>query len=487
MSSKPISREKAVEMLWAAGEISYKLRGVQQKIRTDILDDPHKISVLVACRRTGKSHTMLLIATEFCIKKPGSIVKYACPKQRMVKTIIKPIMRIILDDCPKHLKPEWKEADKMYVFPNGSEIHIAGTDGDNADNLRGSYADLAICDEASYMDELEYVIRNVLSPTLKTRNGRLILASTPCRDPNHDFVQKFMIPYLYENRTKIYTIYDNPNFTPAIVQEIIDEFPLKDKDPNFLLEYMCQIPDMSDKTILPSFTSEAMKRIVTDQLDVPVFCDKYVSLDPGGTDLTAVLFGYYDFMAATLVIVDEIIVDGTTNTALLAGMIKEKERTHWTNPIDKTQEPPYKRVSDVSNAILLTDLMKLHDLSFQKTKKDNKIAAINSLDVTIMQDRIRIHPRCTTLIYHMRAAEWNKAETAFKQLKDSATGQIRGGHADALDALIYMHRNIVKSRNPFPNGYGELAGSNVFGTLHKPAVSPTSLESIFAQIFKKSK
>jgi hypothetical protein len=485
MSSKAISREKAVELLWEAGELSWKLRGVQSKIREDILNDPHKINVLVACRRTGKSHTMLLIATEFCIKKPGAIVKYACPKQRMVKTIIRPIMRIILEDCPKHLLPEWKEADKMYVFPNGSEIHIAGTDNDNADNLRGSYADLAICDEASYMTDLEYVIRSVLSPTLKTRNGRLILASTPCRDPNHEFVAKFMLPSLYEGRTKIYTIYDNPNFTPEIIKEIISEFPQGEKDPGFLLEYMCQVPDMSDKSILPSFTSEVYKEIVTDQFEVPVYCHKYVSLDPGGTDLTAVLFGFYDYERATLVIIDEIIVDGTTNTAILADLIREKEKLHWSNPVDNTVEQPYKRVSDVSNAILLTDLQKLHGLTFTKTKKDKKMAAINSLDVTIMQKRLIIHPRCQTLLYHARAAEWNNAETEFKRLKDSPTGKIRGGHADALDALIYMHRNVVKTANPFPSNYGALSGPSIFQSLHEKAPNHTQLGQVFSQIFGK--
>lgn len=87
----------------------------------------------------------------------------------------------------------------------------------------------------------------------------------------------------------------------------------------------------------------------------------------------------------------------------------------------------------------------------------------------------------------MRAAEWNKSETEFKQLKDSATGKVRGGHCDALDALIYMHRNIVKSRNPFPSNYGAMSGSNVFTTLHKPITQTGTVASIFEQIFKKPK
>jgi hypothetical protein len=64
----------------------------------------------------------------------------------------------------------------------------------------------------------------------------------------------------------------------------------------------------------------------------------------------------------------------------------------------------------------------------------------------------------------MKFAEWNKTRTAFKKLKDSPSGQIKGGHADALAAIIYLHRNIIKSKNPYPIGYGEVSGSNVFSS-----------------------
>src|SRR5690606_9860497 len=98
-------------------------------------------------------------------------------------------------------------------------------------------------------------------------------------------------------------------------------------------EYLCHIIRGSEKSILPSFNEQAEAEIVRDDFEVPAYCDKYVSLDPGGKDLTGVLFGYYDYEKATLVILDEIAVDGTTNTEILAGMIKEKEKTYWTNPI----------------------------------------------------------------------------------------------------------------------------------------------------------
>lgn len=481
-----ISKEKAIELLWEAGELSWKLRGVQKDIREQVLNDTNAISVIVAGRRTGKSHTMLLIATEYCLKKKNAIVKIACPKQRMVKTIIRPIMRTICDDCPRHLMPEWKEADKIYVFPStNSEIHVAGTDNENVESLRGSYADLVILDEACYMSQLEYITRNVVSPMLKTRNGRMILASTPSRDSNHPFITQYMEPYKAEGRTKVYTVFDNPNFDERIIKEIIDEYPLGKEDPSFKLEYLCQVDRDVSNCILPSFTQDVENLMVKSDYVRPVYYDPYVSFDIGGVDLTAILFGYYDYENACLVIEDELIADGSTNTEILAAQIKEKERTLWENPLDKSQIEPYMRVIDTNNKILATDLLKLHGLLFTPVKKDKKQAAINALDVAIARRQIVIHPRCTHLLYHMKFAMWNNAQTDFKKLKDSPSGKIRGGHADALAAMIYMHRSVIKSKNPFPSGYNVPTGSNYFKSLKTPMSSGGGLGDFMKKVLKK--
>lgn len=483
-----LSRTQAIEKLWEAGELSWKLKGIQKDIREQVLNDVNSISVIVAGRRTGKSHTMMLIATEFCLKRKNAIVKVACPKQKMVKTIIKPIMRIICEDCPSWLRPEWREADKLYYFPQtGSELHIAGTDNDNVENLRGGYADLIILDEASYMDDLPYITRNVVSPMLKTRkDSRLIIASTPSRDSNHPFITEYMLPYIAEGRTKVYTIYDNPNFDEKVIQDTMNEYPLGKDDPAFKLEYLCEVIRDASMSILPSFNHDAELAIVDENYKRPAYFDPYVSFDIGGVDLSAVLFGYYDYENATLVIEDEIVTDGSTNTEVLAGLIKEKETTLWSNPIDKSPIPPYKRVIDTNNKILATDLLTLHQLLFTPVKKDNKQAAINALDVAIARRQLKIHPRCIHLIYHMKMAEWNKAQTDFKKIKDSPSGKIRGGHADCLAALVYMHRSVIKSHNPYPAGYGNIQGSNVFSSIKNQQVT-SELADFVKKLIKVNK
>lgn len=491
MSKKNITKQdeaqKARDKLWELGILDWKLTEPQKQIKKGILEDSSKNSVVLCSRRLGKTYLLCSMAVEKCLQKPFAVVKYAFPKQNMAKKMLMPVMRKLLEDCPKHLKPVYMTAEKCFRFPhNGSEIQISGVDNGGWENLRGGDSDLNCVDEAGFCDDLTYGIRSVMGPTVKLTKGRTIMVSTPSRSEGHEFIQDWVYPYKAEGRIKVYTIYDNPNFNAEAIKEAEEEYPKGAEDEMFRREYLCHIIRGTEQSILPSFTDAAEEEIVREDYEAPAFCDRYVSLDPGGKDLTGVLFGYYDYKNAALVIVDEIAVDGNTNTEILAQMIKEKEKLHWSNPIDKSLFEPYKRVSDVNNAILLTDLQKLHGLTFSKTKKDKKQAALNSLDVDILRRNIIIHPRCVNLLYHMKFAEWNNARTEFKHLKASPSGKLPASHCDLLDCLLYMHRNVVKSRNPYPSGYGEEHNSNIFKGLRVPEKAHSAVGEAFKKLFKKN-
>lgn len=480
--------KRARDILWRQGILDWKLTEPQKEIKSGILSDFNNISVVLCSRRLGKTYLLLSMALEVCLKKKFAVVKYAFPKGNMAKKMLMPVMRKILEDCPEDIKPVYMTAEKCFRFPhNGSEIQISGSDGGGWENLRGGDSDLNCIDESGFCDDLTYGIRSVMGPTVKLTKGRTIMVSTPSRSENHEFIQDWVYPYKSENRIKVYTIYDNPNFNAEAIKEAEEEYPMGADDPMFRREYLCHIIRGTEKSILPSFNEVAEADIVRSDFTAPVFCDKYVSLDPGGKDLTGILFGYYDYEKAILVILDEIAVDGATNTQVLAQMIQEKERIYWTNPIDKSQLQPYMRVSDVNNAILLTDLQKLHGISFTKTKKDKKQAALNALDVAILQRNIIIHPRCENLLYHMRHAEWNNAQTEFKRLKASTSGKLAASHCDLLDCLLYMHRSVVKTHNPFPPGYGLNMSSSSFQGVRTDNSPQSSLAQALSQIFGKNK
>ena len=460
--SKEISREQAIEALWEHGVLDYKLTEPQKIIKKGILEDKSKISVVMCARRLGKSYLALTMAIEACLQNPDSIVKYVFPKQKSAKKNILPIMKTILEDCPKHLRPVFMAADLLYKFPNGSELQMAGSDNGNIENIRGGNSSLNIVDEAGFCDDLTYAVRSVLAPTTKLTQGRTILVSTPSRYEDHEFIQDWALKYQAEGRIRVFTIFDNPQFTEAIIKDALDDYPDGEKDPGFRREYMCEIVRSADSSILPSFSSDIEKVVVRSDYGRPIFYDSYVSMDIGGSDLTAVLFGYYDYLNATTVIEDELIFGKEVNTKAVAEAIKKKEEELWRNSIDESVIPPYMRVADNNNLIMLTDLQRDHGITFIPTRKDNREAAINAVDVALSQKKLVIHPRCTHTLYHMKFARWDKHRKNFLKLKDSPSGQIKGGHADALAALIYLHRNIIKSKNPYPAGYGEMSGSQVF-------------------------
>lgn len=461
MPKKP-SKEQAIQQLWELGELSWKLKGNQVDVYKSIKHDETDVSCLLISRRFGKSFINCILAVETCFSQSGSIVKYACPQQRMVKTIIKPIMREIFSDCPPNLKPVWHEQDKVYRFPhNGSEIQIAGTDSGNAESLRGGYAHLLICDEAGFMDDLDYVVNNILLPTTDTTNGRLILTSTPnYKDPQHEFHESFVFPMEAEGRLIRYTLDDSPMVTPEKIKQIEKRYAGGRNNPKFRCEYLCEIPKVSDISVIPEFYDGLVVKV----MEKPDHFDAYVSMDVGFVDLTVVLFGYYDFLEAKLKILDEFVINGPEMTTdYLAQNIRSYEKMNFFNDYSKLEVKPKLRIMD-NDLKLINDLIRLHGLHFIPTKKDNKEAAVNNLRMWINDGRIEIHERCKHLIYHLKHAQWDKNRKKFKHLKDSISGEVRGGHADGLDALIYLVRNLLETSNPFPDNYGKLQGKNVFSS-----------------------
>lgn len=475
MDKKKQKDEKlaAKHTLWRMGELSWKLKGKQEAIYKDMKESVNDVSCILVSRRFGKSFTNCLLAVETCLKTPNAIVKYACPKQRMVQTIIKPIMREIFKDAPEefNITEMWKANDKVYQFPNGSEIQIAGTDNGNAENLRGGYAQLLICDEAGFMDDLDYIVNSILLPTTDTTDGKLILTSTPnYKDPQHEFHTEFVFPLEAEGRLIKYTLYDSPMVDENKIQKIVERYPGGVDNPKFRCEYMCEIPKLTENTVIPEYEHKKHE-IVVKEVSLPDHFDPYVSADIGFRDLTVVLFGYYDFMRAKLVIIDELVMNGPEMTTdALAKNIKQKEEIRFHVESINMPVAPYLRIMD-NDLKLINDLVRLHNLHFIPTKKDNKEAQINQVRLWIHQNKIEIHERCKHLRYHIENAQWNKHRTSFAQLKDTPNADIRGGHCDALDALIYLIRNINEGRNPFPEDYNQLKGEDIFRSLHKPKAS----------------
>lgn len=451
--NRELDKVAAIKELWLRGNLRWKLDSTQKELYDLFYNSKHKIMTWLLSRRQGKTYTLTLLAIEQCIKKPNSIVKFVSPTKIQVNGNVRPIIRSILEDCPEEIKPEFRFKDYIYYFPNGSEIQLAGTDSGHAEKLRGGDSDLFFVDEAGTCSGLDSLVKSILLPTTLITKGRGILASTPPAESDHEFL-KFIEDAELRGSLIKKTVYDNPRITKDQLEELIFELGGINSSET-RRELFCELIKDSKTSVLPEFTAELEKEIVKEWPKPPFF-DAYEGMDIGGKDLTVVLYGYFDFRADKVIIEDETVInfqDSNQNILSLVKEINKKENTLWRNPISQEYKSPYYRVSDI-NYIMTAEILnhsknlfpKEQHIYFENAKKDDNDAAINSLRIMLANKKIIIHPRCVTLIRHLRNVRWDAKKTKFARSADDA-------HYDAVDALKYFIRAVHYKRNPYPASY----------------------------------
>lgn len=441
-----ITKEQAVEQLWRRGNLSWMLDPSQIELHTIFYTSQHKIQTWMLPRRFGKSRTLLILALEQCIKKPGSIVKYLSPTKKMVERNIRPLIRELLATCPKDLAPELRKADDIYYFSNGSELQMAGSEAGNIDNLKGGSSDICMVDEAQDVSNLDYAIKTVLLPTTITTRGKVILAGTPPQDPDHEFLNYVESAELKNILIKR-TVYDNPRLTKDDIIQYIEESGGENSE-HWQREYLCKIFKSKTRTVIPEFDEAKEKELVREWVR-PAHYAAYTSMDVGMKDWTVVLFGYHDFRADKFVFVDEIVTFGNEmHLPVLAKDIQNKEESLWTNELTNEFQKPKRRVSD-HDIIVINEIKKFsnYKINFDLADKKDKMAGINFLRVEINRGRVIISPKCKTLISHLRNGKWTKGS------KEELARCPEGSHYDAIPAAVYMIRAVDFKHNPFPRDY----------------------------------
>lgn len=448
MSNSPkISKEQAIRELWLRHNISWKLKPHQKALYDLFYNTQHKTQTWLLARRSGKTYTLAMLAIEACLRQNNTIVKFLSPTKIQISSNLRPIIRDILKDCPEEIKPVFKAKDYIYYFPNGSEIQLAGSESGHYEKLRGGYSHIAIIDEAQDVSNLSDVVKSVLLPTTLTTNGKVLLAGTPPKNSDHEFISFVETAELRGSLIRK-TIYDNTMITPENLEEIKQEVGGEESE-EFRREFMCEIIKDSNYSVIPEFTTQLEHEIVKDW-PKPPFYESYESMDLGFKDLTVVLFAYYDFRADKVIIEDEIAVNGTNlQLPSLITDIKKKEEQLWLNPLTNEITVPTVRVSDI-NYIVTQEIARASQgtLNFTPAKKDDKEAAINKLRVLLQAKKIIINPRCVNLIRHLKNVRWDKGKSrsGFARSPDD-------GHYDAVDAAIYLIRHVNFGKNPYPFGF----------------------------------
>jgi len=477
MSAHKVTRQDAVGELWRRGILSYKCHTVQKQMYDLFYNSPNfSTFVWLLSRQTGKSTLLAILALEAALREPNSIVKLVTDTKLHVKMVFEPIFNDLLLDCPEDVKPTYSTQLFCWQFPNKSQIQFAGSDGQHYERLRGQKSKLILIDEAGFCDELERMLESVLRPTTTHTGGKIILSSTPPEASDHDFL-KYIEKAEQEGHLVKKTLYDNPLLSNLVKDNIIKQMGGVMNE-RFRREYLCEIIRDPSMSVIPEFTPDLEKEIV-QEWPRPPFFECYEAMDVGFNDLTAILFAYYDFRADKVIIEDEFCVNGSNlQLSKLVGQIRDKEKSLWFDPTTGETKKPYIRVSDINH--IVQNELRIHsnnEMNFICTRKDDKEAAINTLRMMLASKKIIIHPRCENLIRHLRNVKWYSPnnKTKFGRSQDD-------GHYDFVDAAIYLVRNIIYSKNPYPAHYG-VTLKDAFGTPIPARGTGESQLDIYRRIF----
>lgn len=441
---------------------------------------------------------LVALAFEQCLRKPGARVLYLAPWSKDAVDIVRDIAAHLLPDCPDDLKPEFGTQNREYTFRNGSLIRFKGTNGEHAQFLRGGEADLIILDECGTMDDLDSVINDVVTPMVMRTDGRVIMATTPSltpEHPSHGYFERAM----RDGAGYEFTLLDAPETHLSRKQKArtLEAIGEKAEDIDAILdgrmtpkttaaqrEYFCMWVTDASAAVVPEFDRTAQAEI-TREWPRPPFRDCYVSMDPGMTDRTGILFAYVDARAGKLVIEDELLLNGADDragTQAIAAAIKAKERELWSDGAG----PPevFMRICDTNEPHMIADLVGTYGLPFTPALKRDSNAAIWNMRQMVANRTLVIHPRCVNLIRQLRNAVFNKKATDFERLSGESEKLL--GHFDLVAALKYLCRMVVWQRNPYPAYYREPGQAEPLRTWREsPDPNPLPVQSSLAKKMRR--
>lgn len=420
---------KNLNELWDLGIIApWYLRESQKDIYLVLLKN--KNPFIECARRFGKTTTILVYVVERLLQNANWVCTWCEPWKSQAREIVMPEMEKIFSSAPKYLKPVFISTDSYYLFPNGSKIKLRGVNDDKGNSARGPASEIIVADEFGFWSHAEYIVNSALRPQLLTTKGQFLFASTPSDDLDHAY-------YIHrdhafrENRFIQKTIYENESLTEEEIEKAANEVGGKDSI-SWRREYLCEAISDPERLVIPEYRDDL--HLITGDYSRPTYYTPYVGIDLGFNDNTFAVFAYYDFKEATLVVEEELCVSGK-NSREISEAAKAIEEKYW-----GSLKP--QRWCD-------NDLQQIHDLNtlcgylVYATKKDDRLAAINSLRLKFQMGKIKIHERCKNLIYQIKVGLWNSSR------KDFERGE-RIGHLDGIAALVYLNRNINERQNPYP-------------------------------------
>jgi hypothetical protein len=435
-----------IRIAWEQGRLGYRMRNSQKILRSCWLKTRERSRkfFVEATRRLGKSSWGLMMLAEDAIQTSAHREFFYAPVGNGLLDYIQPIIKDVFEDCPADLKPKFVAKEFKLLFRNDSEILFRAANLGQADRRRGNKANVAFIDEARDITDLKKLIESVVFPSLFDANdgdkdsGYLIISSTAADTTDHP-LHEYRERALVEDWLASIDIEDAHKFDPTVfTRSRIDEWKSETDEISYLREYGCMWVRDGRLVLVPEWKKDFIREVPHSEF-FPLL-HKYLFLDVGVNDATSVLFAYYDFPNAKLVVEDEIwLTDEEVTTNNIVEMSKQKEKALG---YDKM----YRRIGDCAAKLTLQDLSS-QGLAIGPCQKADLLSMVSKVRMEVNTGRVLVHPRCVKLIACLENGMWNKSHDAFAK-----SAALR--HFDALAALMYGVRHIDITTNPIPADFG---------------------------------
>jgi phage FluMu gp28-like protein len=196
-------------------------------IKKKLLNDPAKRIIACMGRQTGKTTTIAAKAIHYAYSHEKTTTLIITPSLRQSMIMFDKILTFI--HANKLLSNSLTRKTRTIIQLSTGSTIIALPCSEHL--LRGYTANLAICDEASFIPEP--IITEILFPMLSTTNGTAIFLSTPW-DKNHFFYKAFLNPAYSTHKIPSA---ENPLIPPAFFKEMEQNMTAEAYKREYLAEF----------------------------------------------------------------------------------------------------------------------------------------------------------------------------------------------------------------------------------------------------------
>jgi len=170
-----------------------------------LLETTKRISHHIGGTRSGKTYSILQYLIVEGLKEPKDITIVRKTVPSLKRTVMKDF-KDILTKLGIYSEDRFNTSDRIYKFPNGTNILFLNTD--DPEKLRGVKSDILFIDEASEVDEESYFQLSIRT------SGKIILAYNPTISPYHWLRQ------MQDCDRYVTTYKDNPYLPTEMIKSI---------------------------------------------------------------------------------------------------------------------------------------------------------------------------------------------------------------------------------------------------------------------------